>query len=126
MTKRYDKNTILEGLRKDLSIKICEFAKSVMDLPEGEEKNELLETTFAEIFNLNSINTPDECLKEMSLRADKIVRLSISELENLLKCDRSIIIKTLKLLEMTGGMNGWESICVGKRRGKRYTLKKLS
>lgn len=126
MTKRYDKEAILEGLRKDLSVTVCEFAKSVLDLPEGEEKESLLGIKFSEIFNINSINTPDECLEQMAIHAAKIKSMGIAEIEDLLKCDRGVLLKTLKLLEMKGGMGGWETITLGERRGKRYTLKKIS
>lgn len=126
MPTHYDKNAIIDGLRKNLTISIGEFVKGVMELPEGAEREALLGIKFSEIFNINSVNNTDECLKEMIVHADKINKLTISELENILRCDRALLIKTLKLLEMKGGMDGWETICVGERRGKRYTLKKIS
>lgn len=126
MTKRYDKDAILDGLRKNLNMTVYEFVNAALELPEGEERESLLGIKFNEIFRINSINSTDECLQEMSIHADKIIKLGIQEIQDLLKCDRSILIKTLKLLEMKGGMNGWETICSGERRGKKYTLKKIS
>ena len=126
MTKLYDKDAILDGLRKNLSVNVYDFIKSVESLPEGEDRNELLKIKFSDIFNINSINTADECLSEMIKYSDRIIKASVSEIQDILKCERAILIKTLKFLEMKGGMNGWETITVGERRGKKYTLRKVS
>lgn len=126
MTKLYDKDAILDGLRKNLSVNVYDFIKSVESLPEGEDRNELLKIKFSDIFNINSINTADECLSEMIKYSDRIIKSSVSEIQDILKCERAILIKTLKFLEMKGGMNGWETITVGERRGKKYTLRKVS
>lgn len=126
MTKLYDKDAILDGLRKNLAVNIYDFVKSVESLPEGEDRNELLKLKFSDIFNINSINSTDECLSEMTKYSDRIVKASVSEIQDILKCERAILIKTLKFLEMKGGMNGWETITTGERRGKKYTLRKIS
>lgn len=126
MTKRYDKDAIIDGLRKNLNLPVYDFVKLVLELPEGEDRDRLLEIKFSDIFNINSISSTDDCLKEMTNHSDKIVKMGIAEIQDLLKCERAVLIKTLKLLEMDGGMDGWETITFGKRRGKKYTLKKIS
>lgn len=125
----YDKKAIIAGLRQNLNTSVIDFAKAIMELPEGDSEIESLKAiTFSEIFKISSVNNPDECLSELIkvqsefLENGKQKYLNISEIENLLKCDRMILSKTLSFLEMEGGMNGWKILPYGTRRGKRYSL----
>jgi hypothetical protein len=125
----YDKKAIIAGLRQNLNTSVIDFAKAIMELPEGDSEVDALKAiTFSEIYKISSINNPDECLNELIkfesefVENDKQKYLNISEIENLLKCDRLILSKTLSLLEMEGGMNGWKIKPYGSRRGKKYSL----
>lgn len=130
------KDQLLYGLRRDLNVSIVELAKEILNLADDSpEKNSVINLTFSEVFNISSINTQDECLAEMikprnlskiqNKDENGVMRgLKIKDIENLLKCDRSLILKTLESLEMKGGMNGWKVESDGIRRGKTYCLKK--
>lgn len=125
----YDKKAIIAGLRQNLNTSVIDFAKAIMELPEGDSEIESLKAiTFSEIYKISSINNTDECLTELIKQASEFVEndkqkyLNISEIENLLKCDRTILSKTLAFLEMPGGMNGWKILPYGSRRGKKYSL----
>lgn len=127
--KVYDKKAIIAGLRQNLNTSVIDFAKALMDLPEGDSEVESLKAiTFSEIYKISSVNNPDECLTELIKFQSEFVEngknkyLNISEIENLLKCDRTILSKTLAFLEMPGGMNGWKILPYGSRRGKKYSL----
>ena len=126
--KLYDKQAIIEGLRKNLNVTVIEFANALQELPENHSCRKI---AFSDIFQISSVNSPDECLKELVKHSDEFVEngkrkyLNIKEIEGLLKCDRLIISKTLHLLEMKGGMNGWEILPCGDRRGKKYALCKI-
>lgn len=127
--KVYDKKAIIAGLRQNLNTSIIDFAKALMALPEGDSEVESLKAiTFSEIYKISSVNNPDECLTELIKFQSEFVEngknkyLNISEIENLLKCDRTILSKTLAFLEMPGGMNGWKILPYGSRRGKKYSL----
>lgn len=126
--KLYDKQAIIEGLRKNLSVTVIELADALRDLPEDHFCRKI---TFSDIFQMSSINTPDECLNELVKHKllfhdnDKSKYLKIGEIQELIKCDRNVLTKTLNLLEMRGGMNGWCMITMGNRRGKSYSLKQV-
>lgn len=127
--KVYDKKAIIAGLRQNLNTSVIDFAKALIELPEGDPEVEALKAiTFSEIYKISSVNNPDECLAELIkfqsefVENDKHKYLNISEIENLLKCDRTILSKTLAFLEMPGGMNGWKILPYGSRRGKKYSL----
>jgi hypothetical protein len=120
--KVYTKESIVNGIRANLDTSIFAFTQAIMELPEGDNKEELKLITFSDIFNINSIKNPDDCLKEMIKHPIKL--LGVSEIEKLLQCNRNILTKTLTLLEMKGGMNGWSVETDGLRRGKKYTLVK--
>jgi len=130
------KEQLIFGLRQDLNTSIVELAKEILNLPDDSpEKQSVINLTFSEVFNLSSIHSQDECLAEM-IKPRNLIRiqnkdengvmqgLKIKDIENLLKCDRSLILKTLESLEMKGGMNGWKVESNGIRRGKAYCLKK--
>lgn len=125
--KMYDKQAIIEGLRQKLDTPVIDFAKAILELPEGD----LHTITFADIFRFSSINNPDECLDAMIehiedfREEDRKVYLKIGEIQELLHCNRSVLSKTLHFLEMKGGMNGWQVIPMGDRRGKKYHLCKV-
>jgi hypothetical protein len=126
------KDKILEGLRENLDTSLIEFAKDILELPEGSERESLIGITFSEIFNMSSLKTQDDVLNEM-IKPRNLYRiqnkgegLKIKEIEGILKCERALILKTLESLEMTGGMNGWKVDSTGIRRGKRYCLKKIN
>jgi len=127
--KVYDKKAIIAGLRQNLNTSIIDFAKALMELPKGDPEVESLKAiTFSEIYKISSVNNPDECLTELIKFQSEFIEngknkyLNISEIENLLKCDRTILSKTLAFLEMPGGMNGWKILPYGSRRGKKYSL----
>lgn len=131
----YDKESVILAVRQNLNVPIVEFAKDILNLPEENGRASLMEITFGDIFGVSSINTQDECLAEM-IKPKNILKiqnkdengimqgLKIKDIEDILKCDRALILKTLESLEMNGGMNGWEAESNGIRRGKRYWLKK--
>jgi hypothetical protein len=126
--KVYDKKAIIDGLRKNLSFTVIELADALRNLPENHECRKI---TFSDIFQMSSINNVDECLAELIHHQDDFIEngkqhyLNISEIEKLLKCDRMILSKTLRLLEIEGGMSGWEMDTMGDRRGKKYSLTKV-
>ncbi len=126
----YNREYLLNGLRENLDTSIVEFAKEILAWPDEKDKSELMLLRFSDIFNITSINTQDECLREMIKPKNlnkgllKEPGLLIGEIENILKCDRSILTSTLNSLGMKGGMGGWEIESKGERRGKRYWLKK--
>lgn len=126
--KLYDKQAIIEGLRKNLNVTVIELADALRELPENHSCRKI---TFSDIFQISSINSPDDCLAELIKHHNEFVEngkhkyLNIREIESLLKCDRLIISKTLHLLEMKGGINGWQILPFGDRRGKKYSLCKI-
>jgi hypothetical protein len=130
------KDQLIFGLRQDLNTSIVELAKEILSLADDfPEKQSVINLTFSEVFNISSIHSQDECLAEM-IKPRNLIRiqnkdehgvmqgLKIKDIENLLRCDRPLILKTLESLEMRGGMNGWRVESSGVRRGKTYCLKK--
>ncbi len=126
--KIWDKQAIIEGLRKNLSVTVIELADALRELPENHDCRKI---TFSDIFQMASINNTDDCLNELVRyrsefqENDKSKYLKIAEIQDLIKCDRAILTKTLNLLEMNGGMGGWCMITMGNRRGKGYSLKEV-
>lgn len=121
----YDAEAIVRQLRKKLDLKIIDFADSVRELPEGEDKEVLKNLRFCDVFNTASITNEDECLKELVRYVDKINKLKIGEINKLIpQCERQILTKTLNLLDIEkgGGFDGFAVKCEGVRRGKNYTL----
>jgi len=129
---RVQKELILQGLRENLNTSLIEFAQDILSLPEDHpDRESMMSITFSEIFDMTSISTQDECLAEM-IKPKNLAKiqnkgegLKIKEIEEIVRCDRLLILKTLESLEMNGGMNGWRVTCKGERRGKRYCLEKI-
>ena len=126
------KDKIIEGLRDNLDTSLVEFVNEILALPIGPERDSLIGITFSEIFNMSSLKTQDDVLEEM-IKPRNLYKiqnkgegLKIREIEDILKCERGLILKTLESLEMEGGMNGWKVEGTGIRRGKKYCLKKIS
>ena len=87
--KVYDKKAIIAGLRQNLNTSVIDFAKALIELPEGGPEVEALKAiTFSEIYKISSVNNPDECLVELIkfqsefVENDKHKYLNISEIEN--------------------------------------------
>lgn len=127
----YDKQLLIETLRKNLGISLGILIDDAEKLAnkKTEESAEQLESLrsikLEDIFNCTSINSPEQCLDELIKRRHLIKEKSISEIQEMLKCDLKIIIKTIKSLREQGGLKGHEIECSGIRRGMKYTLKEV-
>jgi len=119
---RYNKEAIIKGIRDNLNVNVIEFAKQVLAIENDDEREEISTITFSDIFKINSITSIDDCIKELENNIDKIQKLSVSEIQAILNCDRPILTKTLDILK--GGCNGLIIIPEGERRGRKYSLER--
>lgn len=125
---KYDKQLVIETLRKNLGISlgiIIDDSKKLLDDNALEELEILRSIKLGDIFNCTSINSPEQCLDEMIKNKHLIKNKSISEIYDLLKCDMKIISKTLKGLKERGGVLGYEIKTSGVRRGMKYTIQEV-
>lgn len=127
----YDKQLLIETLRKNLGISLGILIDDAEKLAnkKTEESAEQLESLrsikLEDIFNCTSISSPEQCLDELIKRRHLIKDKSISEIQEMLKCDLKIIVKTIKSLKEQGGLKGHEIKCSGNRRGMKYTLNEI-
>lgn len=128
------RESLLHGLRNNLDTSIVAVVQDILRLADGPDRNAVIDITFSDILGIKSITTIDECLAELispsnlgrvqNIKDGVINGCTITELEKILKCDRTIILKTMTSLGMPGGMNGRIVKCEGSKRGKRYLLEK--
>lgn len=123
--KEFDVKGLIEQIRQKLDMKILDFADAVRELEDGDSKTEISQLRFCDLFNVSSVKNEDECLAEMVKFIDKINNIGIGDINKLLpQCDRTILSKTLGLLDEDrgGGFNGYFCSTTGKKRGKKYKL----
>lgn len=123
---KLSKQLIIETLRSKPEISLGEVIDDAQQLSEKNLKENLdilRSIRISDIFNYTSISSPEECLDEMIKHKHLIKNKSISEIQELLKCDLKIIGITIKNLK--GGWNGYAITPSGIRRGMRYTMHEL-
>lgn len=125
---KYDKQLIIETLKKNLEIslgRLFDDIKKLKDENLTEDLEVLRSIKLSDIYNHTSITSPEQCLDELIKQKDLIKNKSISEIQEILRCDLKIISKTLKSLKEKGGLLGYEVKTIGVRRGMKYTMQEV-
>jgi len=126
----YTKEDIIRGIQNNLGVSICEFARMVSEITDDQQRKMMQEITFEEIFQRSNITNTGECFEALVKNETSINMVSISKIEEVLKCERKVITDTLNLLDSSkGGLtdaNGqrWVIVTEGERRGKKYKLQR--